>query len=135
MTGHGGYEFLKFQDSHELQSHDLADAVKQMKEKCSDDLNLEGESGLLGEIDVNSFYLGLLDWRLLMTKHHNLKEASSHVQFLVDRSKELSQSRVFCLFTLQICCFISTSRWRSKWLAITHRKVHGGQQSMVDESE
>nr|XP_043610320.1 putative GPI-anchor transamidase [Erigeron canadensis] len=33
MTGHGGDEFLKFQDSEELQSHDLADAVKQMKEK------------------------------------------------------------------------------------------------------
>ncbi|KAK6141244.1 hypothetical protein DH2020_024999 [Rehmannia glutinosa] len=35
MTGHGGDEFLKFQDSEELQSHDLADAVKQMKEKRS----------------------------------------------------------------------------------------------------
>ncbi|XP_050382679.1 uncharacterized protein LOC126799508 isoform X2 [Argentina anserina] len=33
MTGHGGDQFLKFQDSEELQSHDLADAVKQMKEK------------------------------------------------------------------------------------------------------
>ncbi|KAJ3696726.1 hypothetical protein LUZ61_000431 [Rhynchospora tenuis] len=33
MTGHGGNEFLKFQDTEELQSHDLADAVKQMKEK------------------------------------------------------------------------------------------------------
>ncbi|XP_057549100.1 uncharacterized protein LOC130827402 [Amaranthus tricolor] len=33
MAGHGGDEFLKFQDSEELQSHDLADAVKQMKEK------------------------------------------------------------------------------------------------------
>ncbi|CAH1435507.1 unnamed protein product [Lactuca virosa] len=33
MTGHRGDEFLKFQDSDELQSHDLADAVKQMKEK------------------------------------------------------------------------------------------------------
>eukprot|EP00262_Sarcandra_glabra_P005286 TRINITY_DN1670_c0_g1_i2.p1 TRINITY_DN1670_c0_g1~~TRINITY_DN1670_c0_g1_i2.p1 ORF type:complete len:414 (+),score=68.01 TRINITY_DN1670_c0_g1_i2:253-1494(+) len=33
MTGHGGDEFLKFQDSEELQSHDLADAVKQMREK------------------------------------------------------------------------------------------------------
>ncbi|KAK9705601.1 hypothetical protein RND81_07G069500 [Saponaria officinalis] len=33
MTGHGGDEFLKFQDSEELQSNDLADAVKQMKEK------------------------------------------------------------------------------------------------------
>ena len=33
MTGHGGDEFLKFQDNEELQSHDLAAAVKQMKEK------------------------------------------------------------------------------------------------------
>ncbi|KAJ0704112.1 putative peptidase C13, legumain [Helianthus annuus] len=33
MTRHGGDKFLKFQDSEELQSHDLADAVKQMKEK------------------------------------------------------------------------------------------------------
>ncbi|WOL10359.1 hypothetical protein Cni_G19114 [Canna indica] len=33
MTGHGGDEFLKFQDSEELQSHDLADVVRQMKEK------------------------------------------------------------------------------------------------------
>ncbi|KAK9705602.1 hypothetical protein RND81_07G069600 [Saponaria officinalis] len=33
MTGHGGDDFLKFQDSEELQSHDLADAVNQMKEK------------------------------------------------------------------------------------------------------
>ncbi|MFS7968180.1 putative peptidase C13, legumain [Helianthus anomalus] len=33
MTGHGIDEFLNFQDSEELQSHDLADAVKQMKEK------------------------------------------------------------------------------------------------------
>ncbi|XP_042517753.1 putative GPI-anchor transamidase isoform X1 [Macadamia integrifolia] len=33
MTGHGGDEFLKFQDSEELQSHDLADVVKQMREK------------------------------------------------------------------------------------------------------
>lgn len=42
MTGHGGDEFLKFQDSEELQSHDLADAVKQMKEKrrCHDSLRL-----------------------------------------------------------------------------------------------
>jgi phosphatidylinositol glycan class K len=33
LTGHGGDEFLKFQDNEELQSHDLADAVKQIKEK------------------------------------------------------------------------------------------------------
>lgn len=30
MTGHGGNEFLKFQDSEEISAYDLADAVEQM---------------------------------------------------------------------------------------------------------
>jgi GPI-anchor transamidase subunit K len=33
MTGHGGSEFLKFQDSEEISSWDLADAFAQMNEK------------------------------------------------------------------------------------------------------
>ncbi|KAF2861560.1 hypothetical protein K470DRAFT_256927 [Piedraia hortae CBS 480.64] len=33
MTGHGGEKFLKFQDSEEISSHDLADALHQMFEK------------------------------------------------------------------------------------------------------
>jgi GPI-anchor transamidase subunit K len=33
MTGHGGSEFLKFQDSEEISSWDLADAFAQMREK------------------------------------------------------------------------------------------------------
>jgi len=33
MTGHGGDEFLKFQDSEEISAYDLADAIEQMWEK------------------------------------------------------------------------------------------------------
>jgi phosphatidylinositol glycan class K len=33
LTGHGGEEFLKFQDAQELLSRDLADAVAQMHMK------------------------------------------------------------------------------------------------------
>lgn len=33
MTGHGGDEFLKFQDAEEISSFDLADAFAQMYEK------------------------------------------------------------------------------------------------------
>jgi phosphatidylinositol glycan class K len=33
MTGHGGDEFLKFQDVAELLAQDLADALDQMAEK------------------------------------------------------------------------------------------------------
>ena len=31
LTGHGGDEFLKFQDSEEIGSQDFADAVEQMR--------------------------------------------------------------------------------------------------------
>ncbi|GAN05226.1 conserved hypothetical protein [Mucor ambiguus] len=33
MTGHGGDEFLKFQDAEEISAYDLADSFKQMSEK------------------------------------------------------------------------------------------------------
>ncbi|ODV89553.1 hypothetical protein CANCADRAFT_140678 [Tortispora caseinolytica NRRL Y-17796] len=33
MTGHGGNEFLKFQDAEEISAHDIADAFAQMYEK------------------------------------------------------------------------------------------------------
>jgi phosphatidylinositol glycan class K len=33
MTGHGGDEFLKFQDAEELSAKDLADCIEQMNEK------------------------------------------------------------------------------------------------------
>ena len=33
MTGHGGNEFLKFQDAEEISAFDLADAFGQMWEK------------------------------------------------------------------------------------------------------
>lgn len=33
MTGHGGDEFLKFQDSEEISAHDIADAFEQMWQK------------------------------------------------------------------------------------------------------
>lgn len=33
MTGHGGDQFIKFQDVEEISSHDLADAFQQMHEK------------------------------------------------------------------------------------------------------
>ena len=37
MTGHGGDEFLKFQDSEEISAFDLADAFEQMwqKKRCA----------------------------------------------------------------------------------------------------
>lgn len=33
MTGHGGDEFLKFQDNEEVSAFDIADAIEQMHEK------------------------------------------------------------------------------------------------------
>ena len=41
MTGHGGNEFLKFQDSEEISAFDLADAFEQMwqKKRCAGSLS------------------------------------------------------------------------------------------------
>lgn len=33
LTGHGGDSFLKFQDSEEINSHDLGDAFEEMYKK------------------------------------------------------------------------------------------------------
>lgn len=33
LTGHGGNEFLKFQDNEEISAFDVADAIEQMWEK------------------------------------------------------------------------------------------------------
>jgi len=33
MAGHGGDEFLKFQDNEEVGAHDIGDAIGQMWEK------------------------------------------------------------------------------------------------------
>jgi GPI-anchor transamidase subunit K len=33
MTGHGGNEFLKFQDNEEISAFDIADAFEQMYQK------------------------------------------------------------------------------------------------------
>ena len=33
MTGHGGDEFLKFNDQEEITSHDFADAIQQMHQQ------------------------------------------------------------------------------------------------------
>jgi phosphatidylinositol glycan class K len=37
MTGHGGNEFLKFQDNEEISAFDIADAFEQMyqKKRCT----------------------------------------------------------------------------------------------------
>ena len=40
MTGHGGDEFLKFQDSEEISAFDLADAFEQMSAKKRSVMNL-----------------------------------------------------------------------------------------------
>jgi glycosylphosphatidylinositol transamidase (GPIT) subunit GPI8 len=46
MTGHGGDEFLKFQDSEEISAFDLADAFEQMwqKKRCALDVEFEYKS-------------------------------------------------------------------------------------------
>jgi hypothetical protein len=60
MTGHGGDEFLKFQDQEEISAFDIADAFQQMhtqKRSVPDDLRryLQTLSGRLRLVDTARF--------------------------------------------------------------------------------
>lgn len=46
LTGHGGNEFLKFQDNEEISAFDVADAFEQMwqKKRCARQIYLDGEA-------------------------------------------------------------------------------------------
>ncbi|CEG73729.1 Putative Phosphatidylinositol glycan, class K [Rhizopus microsporus] len=72
MTGHGGNEFLKFQDAEEISAYDLADAFKQMAEK-------KRYNEILFMIDTcqaNTMYSKINSTNILATGSSELDESS-----------------------------------------------------------
>jgi GPI-anchor transamidase subunit K len=61
MTGHGGDEFLKFQDSEEISAFDIADAFEQMWQKkrygCFASLGQWVDSQMVGERYNEIFFM------------------------------------------------------------------------------
>jgi phosphatidylinositol glycan class K len=75
MTGHGGNEFLKFQDAEEISAYDLADAFKQMAEK-------KRYNEILFMIDTcqaNTMYSKINSTNILATGSSELDESSYSV--------------------------------------------------------
>ncbi|KAF9383175.1 glycosylphosphatidylinositol anchor biosynthesis [Podila verticillata] len=72
MTGHGGEEFLKFQDAEEISAYDLGDAFQQMHEK-------KRYNEILFMIDTcqaNTMYTQIKSPNILATGSSKLKESS-----------------------------------------------------------
>ncbi|CAO3642280.1 unnamed protein product [Mucor hiemalis] len=72
MTGHGGDEFLKFQDAEEISAYDLADSFKQMSEK-------KRYNEILFMIDTcqaNTMYSKINSTNILATGSSKLDESS-----------------------------------------------------------
>ncbi|KAK3808609.1 MAG: peptidase C13 family-domain-containing protein [Benniella sp.] len=72
MTGHGGEEFLKFQDAEEISAYDLGDAFQQMYEK-------KRYNEILFMIDTcqaNTMYTKIHSPNILATGSSELKESS-----------------------------------------------------------
>ncbi|GJJ78089.1 GPI-anchor transamidase subunit K [Entomortierella parvispora] len=72
MTGHGGDEFLKFQDAEEISAYDLGDAFQQMYEK-------KRYNEILFMIDTcqaNTMYTKIHSPNILATGSSKLKESS-----------------------------------------------------------
>ncbi|KAK9175257.1 hypothetical protein WN944_027263 [Citrus x changshan-huyou] len=85
MTGHGGDEFLKFQDSEELQSHDLADALhspgvlaigSSMKGENSYSHHLDSDVGV-SVVDSFTFYTLAFFEKLNMYDNASLSNQTS----------------------------------------------------------
>lgn len=75
MTGHGGDEFLKFQDAEEISAYDLADSFKQMSEK-------KRYNEILFMIDTcqaNTMYSKINSTNILATGSSMLDESSYSV--------------------------------------------------------
>lgn len=75
MTGHGGEEFLKFQDAEEISAYDLGDAFQQMYEK-------KRYNEILFMIDTcqaNTMYTKIHSPNILATGSSELKESSYSV--------------------------------------------------------
>lgn len=77
MTGHGGDEFLKFQDAEEISAYDLADSFKQMSEK-------KRYNEILFMIDTcqaNTMYSKINSTNILATGSSKLDESSYSVKY------------------------------------------------------
>ena len=103
MTGHGGDEFLKFQDSEEISAFDLADAFEQMwqKKRCAVCLVVEYDHQLISEryneiffmIDTcqaNTMYSKFYSPNILATGSSRIRENS----YSVSRRPHHSKSNV-----------------------------------------
>ncbi len=95
MTGHGGDEFLKFQDSEEISAFDLSDAFEQMwqKKRCAILSVLEYNHQLISEryneilfmIDTcqaNTMYSKFYSPNILATGSSRIRENSYSVSLL-----------------------------------------------------
>ena len=79
MTGHGGDEFLKFQDAEEISAFDIADAFEQMWEKR----RYHEILFMIDTCQANTMYSKLYSPNILATGSSELYESSySVLQFL-----------------------------------------------------
>lgn len=89
MTGHGGDEFLKFQDAEEISAYDLADSFKQMSEK-------KRYNEILFMIDTcqaNTMYSKINSTNILATGSSKLDESSYSVSVDRNNAKEEEEKR------------------------------------------
>jgi phosphatidylinositol glycan class K len=102
MTGHGGDEFLKFQDSEEISAFDLADAFEQMwqKKRCAVIFVLEFEHNhkliseryneiffMIDTCQANTMYSKFYSPNILATGSSRIRENSYSVSRRPRRGK------------------------------------------------
>ena len=76
MTGHGGNEFLKFQDNEEVSAFDIADAVEQMWEKRRLALRVSPRSSGPDGADTIDYYTLSIHVRLIQCIQSFIRQIS-----------------------------------------------------------
>jgi glycosylphosphatidylinositol transamidase (GPIT) subunit GPI8 len=91
MTGHGGDEFLKFQDAEEISAFDIADAFEQMWEKR----RYHELFFMIDTCQANTMYSKLYSPNILASGSSELDESSySVLAFLGYSNDSITQTRI-----------------------------------------
>ena len=115
MTGHGGDEFLKFQDAEEISAFDIADAFEQMWEKR----RYHEILFMIDTCQANTMYSKFYSPNILATGSSELDESSYSVS-------AHSLYPLFYIVTLRLCCagLTCVASRRYRYRRSSHRQIY-----------
>jgi len=115
MTGHGGDEFLKFQDAEEISAFDIADAFEQMWEKR----RYHEILFMIDTCQANTMYSKLYSPNILASGSSELDESSYSVHLLFGDLTDFSIMPIRILVSRSLIDILTTISNSSNAMSIS----------------